>query len=592
MARTFSRLLAVTLFALACPSVAQLTPAPEEPAAAPATSTDPLGRDTPRGTVNGLLRALAQRDFERAGMYLKPSESEIREWRAAKAAEAAAVPVADREEGQAAEQQDGAEDDKAPAVQPAAGTPAPDTELPVVLSERAALARTLQVLLDRAGSLSEFTALSNRPEGAMNDGYPADIEQVGVFHGKQPIPILLALDADEETGRPIWRLSRQTISDFERVVPPEVQQVLIEAVDQAEPELLFRGAPLPDWLRLIAIAFLCFFSLYLVAQAVLLGLRRIIAVPRRSRFYGVVFTVLPPLCLLLAVAAFQIITNRIEVSIVAQQALLRYNGILGWVAVLWFAIRVVDSFARAATARLEERQARQSSSVISLVERTIKMMIFAFGVFVILDALGFDVTTGIAALGIGGLAFALGAQKTIENLVGSVIVIADKPLQIGDFCQVSGVTGMVEDIGIRSTRIRTLERTLVSIPNADLASQQIENLSARDRFRFAPLIRLENDTAPADVRLAITRIAAILAAHPAIDQQSSRVLLSDFGDGSLDIEVQSYILVRDFVESRHIRSGLLLDILDQLSNAGIRLAEREPAIRVQTDGGADVIAEI
>jgi MscS family membrane protein len=94
------------------------------------------------------------------------------------------------------------------------------------------------------------------------------------------------------------------------------------------------------------------------------------------------------------------------------------------------------------------------------------------------------------------------------------------------------------------------------------------------------------------VRLAITRIAAILAAHPAIDQQSSRVMLSDFGDGSLDIEVQSYIQVRDFVESRHIRSGLLLDILDQLSNAGIRLAEREPAIRVQTDGGADVIAEI
>ncbi len=589
-------LLIASLLLIAAPAHAQIVAAPDEPSAASAATPDPLGRDTPRGTVDGLLKALAQRDYERAGQYLKPSDREVQELRAAqervaRAQQAPDIAPAGPEEPESAEAASSSRDN-APADAPSGAVPPSDTELPVSLSERAVLARTFQALLDRAGVLAEFTALSSRPEGATNDGYPADIEEVGVFRGKRPIPILLARDLDESTGRLVWRLSRQTISDFQRVVPPEVQQVLIEKVEQEEPGLLVRGAPVQDWIQLLAIAFLCFFAFYLVAQAVLFGLRRMIAIPERSPLYALVFTVLPPSCLLFAVAAFQIITNRIEISIVAQQSLLRYNGILGWVAVLWFAMRVIDSLARLALSRLEERQARQSKGAISLIERTVKLIILAFGAFVILDALGFDVTTGLAALGVGGLAIALGAQKTIENLVGSVTVVADRPIQIGDFCEIGNIQGIVEDIGIRSTRIRTLDRTVVSIPNADLASQQINNLSARDRFRFAPVIRLENRTEPADVRLAIAGIAALLAAHPAIDQTTSRVLLADFGDGSLDIEVQGYILVSDFVESRHVRNELLLGIVELLAKAGIRLAERERPIRLQTDGSVDVSAEL
>src|SRR5690606_4171885 len=124
------------------------------------------------------------------------------------------------------------------------------------------------------------------------------------------------------------------------------------------------------------------------------------------------------------------------------------------------------------------------------LRRAAKVAIVVFGTIVVLDTLGFDVTTGLAALGIGGIALALGAQKTVENFVGSVTLIADQPIRVGDFCTVSGVTGTVEQIGMRSTRIRTLCRTGVSIPNGEFSSSKIENYAHRDRFQLNQIFDL------------------------------------------------------------------------------------------------------
>src|SRR5690606_31249260 len=141
--------------------------------------------------------------------------------------------------------------------------------------------------------------------------------------------------------------------------------------------------------------------------------------------------------------------------------------------------------------------------------RSAKVLLLAVAFVAILDTLGFDVTAGIAALGIGGIALALGAQKTIENLVGSISVIADKPVQVGDFCRVGTVTGTIEDIGIRSTRIRTLERTIVTIPNSDFSSQQIENYAPRDRFLFNPRIAVEYGISAAELHAGVEVIERI-----------------------------------------------------------------------------------
>src|SRR5690606_19602519 len=121
---------------------------------------------------------------------------------------------------------------------------------------------------------------------------------------------------------------------------------------------------------------------------------------------------------------------------------------------------------------------------------TAKVAIVVLGAIAILGTLGFDVKTGLAALGIGGIALALGAQKTIENFVGSVTLITDQPVRVGDFCKVGAVSGTVEQIGMRSTRIRTGERSTVTIPNGQFSSDMIENFATRERHLFAPVIRL------------------------------------------------------------------------------------------------------
>ena len=164
------------------------------------------------------------------------------------------------------------------------------------------------------------------------------------------------------------------------------------------------------------------------------------------------------------------------------------------------------------------------------------------------------------------------AENGREILVGSVTVVADRPIQVGDFCQVGDVLGTVEDIGIRSTRIRTLARTIVTIPNGDFSSRQIENYSQRDRFFFNPVIGLEYGISAAQLRNAIAIIEDILVEHPLIAEDSRRARLDNFGASSLNIEVFAYIEVTDYAESLNYRQELLMTIFERLEEAGLSIA--------------------
>lgn len=175
-------------------------------------------------------------------------------------------------------------------------------------------------------------------------------------------------------------------------------------------------------------------------------------------------------------------------------------------------------------------------------------------------------------MGIGGLVLALGAQKTVENLVGTVSVLADRPIQVGDFCKVGDVLGTVEDIGMRSTRIRTLERTVVTIPNGDFSSRQIENFTKRDRFLFNETIGLEYALSAGRLREAIDIIETALRENEHISADPMRVKLRYFAADSLAVETFAYIEVADFNESLTIRSDLLLDIYSRLEAAQIAIA--------------------
>ena len=142
--------------------------------------------------------------------------------------------------------------------------------------------------------------------------------------------------------------------------------------------------------------------------------------------------------------------------------------------------------------------------------------VFLVAGLVILASWGYNTNAILAGLGVGGLAVALAAQKTIENLFGAVALISDRPVLVGDFCQFGTLTGTVEDIGLRSTRIRTNDRSMVTIPNSSFSTMTIENFSRRDRIWFHPTLRLRRDTAPEKVSEMMAATIAVLKDHPMV----------------------------------------------------------------------------
>lgn len=511
--RLLTQLLALLLALLPAHAFAQDADAAAEEAVA--QIVDPYDRLTPRASVTALLTALGKGDYNRAAQYLAvPQETEAQRARAS------------------------------------------------------TLAERLRTLLDSGGTLQAFGQLSNEATGQTDDGLPLEQERVGeISVNDETVPILMVRSAAEEGGAELWRIAPETAA---QLATPEVAEVAAEA-QPSEDQVMLVGAPVRDWVLLIGAALLLFGGLYLVARLFLGMAKRAMSDPDTSTIYRALNAALPPISLLVAGAIFYVWAEALPASIVARQLLLRYTGVVALVALVWFGLRLVNAVSDLTIARMHRHERRQAISVVSLGRRVVKIVLLVFVFIAVLDTFGIDVTTGIAALGIGGIALALGAQKTVENLVGSVTVIVDKPAQVGDFVKVGSVVGTVEDVGIRSTRIRTNDRTLVTIPNGDLSSQQIENYAVRDRFLFNPVIGVEYSLPAAKVREAVDIVRQVLEEHPKI-AENPRARLNAFGASSLDIEVFSYIEVGDFAESLIHKEEVLFAILERFEAADIGIA--------------------
>jgi MscS family membrane protein len=200
-----------------------------------------------------------------------------------------------------------------------------------------------------------------------------------------------------------------------------------------------------------------------------------------------------------------------------------------------------------------------------------KGVIAVLGVLALLAALGYPVTTLLAGLGIGGLAFAFGAQKTVENLFGSMALAVDQPFHVGDFVRVGDLQGTVEDIGLRSTRFRTPDRTLVTIPNGALADQRLESLAERDRMRLATTVGLVYGTTRAQMRQVLEGLERALRSHPKIWPDTVVVAFNQLAASSLDIEIQAWFQVppEDF---NRCRQDVLLEFMRVVEEAGTAFA--------------------
>jgi MscS family membrane protein len=245
----------------------------------------------------------------------------------------------------------------------------------------------------------------------------------------------------------------------------------------------------------------------------------------------------------------------------------------------WALLRAVVVVGDAVRVSAWSKSRPGSSGLIGLVVQTSKAVVLVIAVIAVLAEFGYPVASLLAGLGIGGLALAFAAQKTIENLFGSVAIGVDQPFRPGDFVKIEDLVGTIESIGMRSTRVRTLDRTVVTIPNGKLADMRVETYGARDRIRLACTLGLLRESTAAQVRTALAGVEKVLRDHPRIWTENMIVRLSRIAESSLEIEVMAWFTTSDWNEFVAIRQDVLLGFLEAIERAGTALAYPTRSVR-------------
>ncbi len=206
------------------------------------------------------------------------------------------------------------------------------------------------------------------------------------------------------------------------------------------------------------------------------------------------------------------------------------------------------------------------------IKKSLITVFVIFGTLITIQSLGYDVKAFLAGLGIGGLAFALAAQDTIANLFGSVVVAIDQPFKVGEFVRIGGYEGTVEDIGLRSTKLRTGARTLIAIPNKTVAAEAVTNLTRMPQRRVDQVLGLTYDTTPEQMEAVLADIRGILRADPAVHQDLIAVHFANYGASSLDIQIVFFAADPNWLKHMETRERLNLQIMRAVAARGLSFA--------------------
>jgi MscS family membrane protein len=275
---------------------------------------------------------------------------------------------------------------------------------------------------------------------------------------------------------------------------------------------------------------------------------------------------------LLLAAVIRWLVTLLSLPLLARQFWFSTASIMTIAGCVWLSILLNGRVEEYISRRLQVRNLAGTTSVLRLARRTVDGLIVFAGVMVTLYYFGVRPTAALAGLGVGGIAVAFAAQKTLENVIGGVSIILDRAVRIGDFLKVGEILGTVDDIGLRSTRIRTLDRTMVSVPNGQIANLSLENFSVRDRFWFHPILRLGYGTTSEQMTAVLESIRSLLMENRVVDPTSVRVRFLNFGISFLEVEVFAYILASDWNKFLEIQEGMLLRIMRCVESAGVHIA--------------------
>ncbi|MGB8988858.1 MAG: mechanosensitive ion channel family protein [Candidatus Sulfotelmatobacter sp.] len=495
-----------------------------KPASTSKTQTDALGRETPYGTIFGFLEAAQSGSYSIAAQYLQMS------------------PARRQAEGEA-------------------------------------LAQKLQAAMNAAfaGNLKP----SRYPEGSPQEGVSPDRQKLGTMaSGDVEAELELVRVSDPNAGK-IWLIASDTLAK----VPELYDQVEARQVETRLPKWVVKhqlaGMPLWQWFALIL--------LIPIAAAIAWILLVVLRIPVRwwARRHGHAElesrSVSGPAWLLAGTLIHRILATYLDIPLLQRHYYSQVTAVALIISTNWILWRVVRWFLRGVRNRALARGHGGTGSLMLLGERLVKAFIFLMAVFLIFGVLGFNLNTALAGLGIGTLAVGFGAQQTIANLFGGVSVLGDEVIRVGDVCKFGDRTGTVEDIGLRSTRVRTDERTLLAIPNGTVATINVENLSRRDKILFKTVLGLHTDTSQDHLRAVLSEIRRVLSEHPKIETRTMRVRLTELTSSALNVELFCYVMTRDYNEFAAVREELLLNIMNLVEDSGASLASSSQTLYLGPD---------
>lgn len=520
----------VSAFALAQPQIPGLTSSPATSASQqPAVPADPLGRETPRGCLLGFIKATQDEKYEIAVQYFQPARRH----------------AAQEDEEELAEQ------------------------LLAILNQK---------------FTGRLDLVSRDPLGQLDDGLPPNQEKIST--GDNGFSILL-IRMEDEPGRKLWYFSRTTLEQVPKVYDSLTFPEIEKKIPQYLVEHRFLAVPYWQWLAILVFLPLAF----IIARILTLIFEKAMRSWRMARHLPLPpsesLTKIGPFTFMIALLIHYALVAYIGTSLLYRYYYRRIIWICLAIAFYWLLTRLTQALSSRIAASLSNRGMYAERSIVALIRRFIEVSIFILVTLIVLRGLGFDVSAALAGVGIGTLALGLGAQKTFENMFGGVSILFDKVVLIGDACKINNQSGVVEDIGLRSTRLRTPERTLLSIPNGTMATATIENLRFRDKFLCQQVIRLRYDLSPDHVRFVLEEIRQLMLDNSKVEDSTSRARFIRFAEYALEIEIFCYILESDYAAYLSTQEALLLSIMDALEKAGVVVALPTQATIVTQDSWVD-----
>jgi MscS family membrane protein len=390
-----------------------------------------------------------------------------------------------------------------------------------------------------------------------------------------------------ERNGPNWQFSKVTVADISsifREVEPTLSKRQMRALGEMSRTWVTLRTYIPESLKKTTFLIEDWQWLAGAFAVIILGGLQILAV-RMMRFFIVrlaprgfgvtnsydVKALSRPTFIVIFTIALQILVSTLGLEVDFYTSAVAWISTVRIIALSVLGIYLVESIGDRLLPLAANAAPSFNTILYPLVQKALWVLVIVAAIVRILTVHGIDVSGLVAGLGLGGLAFALAAKDTIENIFGSVAILLDQPFRVGDNISVAGVSGVVEEIGLRSTRLRTPDNSLISLPNSKVIAGHVDNLGARRYWRTRIVINVAYATSPAVIEELCKAIRALLLSHPLVKQDSLAVFLHEFNAASLGVLVQFHLEISDWLDEQRHKQEIFLAILQAVEMMGVNI---------------------